>query len=190
MARKKAENTVKKTRVRKTTAERYAEIIAFIRQHMEEFGFPPSQAQIARHLNVNQSTADHHMMRMASLKIIEMHPGMQRGIRLLHEGAPVVSMSELEEESSGENNMRRIETVQQLFGVKPDLFVHIDTEKLAELDLRPGDRVAIAKDHEPQEGDLVWTKRDGRVEVRPHRETKPAGQGEAIGTTIGVIRRT
>jgi repressor LexA len=66
---------------------RQAEILALIRSHLAQTGFPPTRAEIARRLGFRSvNAAEEHLRALARKGAIELLPGTSRGIRLTGEG--------------------------------------------------------------------------------------------------------
>src|SRR5687767_7016536 len=62
---------------------RQVEILAFIKRCLEENGYPPTRAEIARELGFKSpNAAEEHLKAMARKGAIEMTPGASRGIRI------------------------------------------------------------------------------------------------------------
>lgn len=63
---------------------RQRQIMALIRNHIRDTGFPPTRAEIARELGFRSANAaEEHLRALARRGVIELHPGTSRGIRLL-----------------------------------------------------------------------------------------------------------
>jgi len=62
---------------------RQAEILAFIKQCLEDNGYPPTRAEIAQALGFKSpNAAEEHLKALARKGAIEMTPGASRGIRI------------------------------------------------------------------------------------------------------------
>ena len=75
--------------------ERQTQVLLFIQEFMEEEGFPPTRAEIAKGLGFRSvNAAEDHLKALVRKEAIEMLPGTSRGIRLLGDsaetGLPVV----------------------------------------------------------------------------------------------------
>lgn len=68
---------------RRETIHRDIEVAEIIRRSVNERGFPPSRREIARALGVKQqSPVDRALQRMVEQGVIEIAPGVARGIRI------------------------------------------------------------------------------------------------------------
>ena len=62
---------------------RQSEILDFIKQCLEDNGFPPTRAEIAQQLGFKSpNAAEEHLKALARKGAIEMTPGASRGIRI------------------------------------------------------------------------------------------------------------
>src|SRR5690606_42138944 len=77
---------------------RQAEILAIIKHSLEQYGYPPTRAEIAQKLGFKSpNAAEEHLKALARKGAIEMIPGASRGIRIpesdaseAEEGLPVI----------------------------------------------------------------------------------------------------
>ncbi len=72
---------------------RQAEIFQFIKDHIEETGFPPTRAEIATHFGFRSvNAAEDHLKALERKGVLQILPGTSRGLRLLIEkGLPVIN---------------------------------------------------------------------------------------------------
>ncbi|MGB1907548.1 MAG: LexA repressor, partial [Spongiibacter sp.] len=62
---------------------RQAEVLALIKSHIDETGYPPTRADIAKELGFRSpNAAEEHLKALARKGAIEIIPGASRGIRL------------------------------------------------------------------------------------------------------------
>ena len=71
---------------------RQQQVLDSVRQHINETGYPPTRADIARELGFKSANAaEEHLKALARKGAIEIIPGASRGIRLPHSaGIPIV----------------------------------------------------------------------------------------------------
>lgn len=68
---------------RRQTISRDIEVAAIIRRSVRERGFPPSRPEIAKALGLkSQAPVDRALRRMVEQGVIEVAPGVSRGIRI------------------------------------------------------------------------------------------------------------
>ena len=63
--------------------ERQSEVLAFIRQHLDRKGFPPSTREIAENFEINPTAATGHIAACEKKGHLRRAPGIARGITLL-----------------------------------------------------------------------------------------------------------
>ena len=75
-----------------TLTKRQEQVLALIRRHIAETGYPPTRADIAEELGFRSpNAAEEHLKALARKGAIEMIPGTSRGIRLPEPtGLPIV----------------------------------------------------------------------------------------------------
>ena len=71
---------------------RQTEVLELIKQHIDDTGYPPTRADIARKLGFKSANAaEEHLKALARKGAIEMIPGTSRGIKLPESrGLPIV----------------------------------------------------------------------------------------------------
>ena len=71
---------------------RQSEVLELIKQHIDDTGYPPTRADIARKLGFKSANAaEEHLKALARKGAIEMIPGTSRGIKLPESrGLPIV----------------------------------------------------------------------------------------------------
>ena len=187
-----------------TISDRQQKVLHCIRKHVVEHKRPPTRGEIARDISesspvgkgLSPTAVDYHLQQLALRGWIELTPGVQRGIRLLREGTPLLTLAGLERDDENDRRTPRIENIADLFGAIPDMFLRIEDDSMTgTTGLRTGDLVAVRRQEEAEEGDLVITRTERGYELRhfegetpgtvaPH----PAGP-ETIGVAIGCITK-
>lgn len=63
--------------------QRQQQVLDIVRQHIDQTGYPPTRADIARELGFKSANAaEEHLKALARKGAIEIIPGASRGIRL------------------------------------------------------------------------------------------------------------
>ena len=161
--------------------ERQAETLEAIRAHIEKWGMPPSRNELARTLGLKfHSSVNAHLKALARKGWVELIPSMDRGIRLLREGTPILALDDvptvaagnpmLAEESEAATRMNNIEAVWLRFDQTPDYLVVVQGDSMNKVGLKSGDVVAIRQHPDPREGDIVIARIGSDVTLkRYHR---------------------
>ncbi|MYD93360.1 MAG: repressor LexA [Chloroflexi bacterium] len=174
----------------KNLTERQLEVLDFIRGYVEEHGFPPARPEIAKALGVaHVSTVDWHLLALMKKGWIEMRHDTPRGLRLLREDLPIVSVGAI---AAGEpifdeapSVPRMPKAVARQFSPRPDYFLTVEGDSMNRLGLTDGSVIAVATDRVPKDGDVVVArlgeqvtlKRYKRVDDR-HVELRPESTNE------------
>ena len=166
--------------------ERQAETLAAIRAHIERWGMPPSRNELAKTLGLKfHSSVDAHLKALARKGWVELIPSMDRGIRLLREGTPVLALDDvatvaagnpmLAEEPGAATRMNNIESVWLRFEQTPDYLVVVQGDSMNRVGLKSGDMVAIRQDPDPREGDVVIARIGPDITLKRYHRTHAGG---------------
>lgn len=209
-----------KTMKGRKLTDRQQQVLDIIREHLRVRGVPPSRPELARALGVEgqQGAVDAHLNALAKKGWVKLLPRVERGIRLLREGAPVYEPDELPEVAAGDPiiaeerepaRLNDFDSFAGQFEARPDYFVRVRGESLDKAGFRTGDTVAVRKECEPKNGDLVVArigqditlKRFRRVSdecimlepesTNPEHETiridPTTGDFQIVGVVVGAI---
>ena len=168
-----------KMKGRKLTG-RQQQVLDIIREHLKVRGVPPSRPELARALGVEgqQGAVDSHLNALSKKGFVKLLPRVERGIRLLREGAPVYEPDELPEVAAGdpilaeEREPARLydfDSFVRLFESRPDYFVRVRGDSLDRAGFRTGDIVAVRKEQEPNNGDLVVARIGQEITLKRFR---------------------
>ena len=147
--------------------ERQRRVLEAIRTSIRERGVAPSHVEIARAVglaNRSVSAVEGHLKALARKGWIEIE-GVARGIRLLHEGMPILDAEHLPRVTAGARgpieecqNLQRLndlESVLAQFESRPDYFVRVESDSLDKAGFASGDILAVRKQPEANDGDIV-----------------------------------
>ena len=153
-----------------------------IRGHLKEWGIPPSRSDLGRALNLkNQSAVDSRLNGLTKKGWIELFPGVERGIRLLREGAPILDAYELPEVIAGTPilaeepevppRINDFESLSLQFEARPDWFVRVQDDSLDKVGFRSDDIVAVHRKAEARDGDIVVARIGSEIVMKRYRPT-------------------
>ena len=199
--------------------ERQNQVLNEIRKHMQEFGVPPSRAELARSVGLRFAAAvKHHLEALERKGWIEITPKMDRGIQLLREGTPVFDAEKLPAVAAGtpmladesKATLRVPDELAQWIHPRADFYLIVQGDSMDRVGYRSGDVVAVHRNPEPNEGDVVIARigteitlkrfhRAGeRIELEP-RSSNPEHQpividrntedAEIVGVVVGAMIR-
>ena len=163
--------------------DKQSSTLAAIRDHVKRFGVPPSRTELAKALGIrNQSGVDRLLAALHQKGWIQLLPSVERGIRLLREGAPILDPHELPAVAAGNPivaedcaepaRLHDFDSFAEHFESRPDWFVRVEGDSLDRLGYRSGDILAVRREPEPPDGALVVARIGVEVLVKLFRRTK------------------
>jgi repressor LexA len=187
-------------------------ILDFIRQALEESGFPPTRAEIARALEFRSpNAAEAHLRALEKKGAIEILRGAARGIRVVGEavsaGLPLVGRVAAGSPILSEEHVRkRCDIDPALFNPPADYLLEVSGLSMKDIGILDGDLLAVHSTREARDGQIVVARLNGEVTVkRLHRRGRtvqlvpensemqpiPVTSGDELeieGIGVGVIR--
>lgn len=165
--------------MKKLTA-RQQQILDLISRAIEETGFPPTRAEIAGKLGFRSvNAAEEHLQALARKGVIEMTPGIARGIRLpqtergntadfsqhylvplvgrVAAGFPILAQEHVESEF-------RLDPA--LFSEKPDFLLKVRGLSMRDVGILEGDMIAVKKTASAREGQIIVARIGDEVTVK------------------------
>lgn len=169
--------------MRELTA-RQQEILALIKHHIANTGFPPTRAEIAQQLGFRSpNAAEEHLKALARKGVIELTAGASRGIRLklmpndqrgdltsavqialsiplvgrVAAGSPILAQEHIEASFALDPN---------LFDQRPDYLLKVRGMSMRDAGILDGDLLAVRQATEARNGQIVVARVDGGVTVK------------------------
>jgi repressor LexA len=154
---------------------RQAEILAFIKNCLDDNGYPPTRAEIAQALGFKSpNAAEEHLKALARKGAIEMTPGASRGIRIpgfepsneegglpvigrVAAGAPILAQQHVEESC-------RINP--EFFHPRADYLLRVRGMSMKDIGIFDGDLLAVHTTREARNGQVVVARIDDEVTVK------------------------
>ena len=164
--------------------DRQSQVLDIIRRHVKRRGVPPSRTELASEMSLaHPSAVDGHLNALAKKGWVELIPTVERGIRLLREGAPLLDVDDLPAVSAGTPivaeeraeppRLNDFESFSNQFEARPDLFVRVSGDSLDKVGFRTGDIVAVRRQPEAVDGDVVVARIGEEVTLkRYHRASE------------------
>jgi repressor LexA len=167
---------------------RQQEILNLIRQHIAETGFPPTRAEIARHLGFRSpNAAEEHLKALARKGVIELTAGASRGIRLklmpsedpqdapsavqialslpligrVAAGSPILAQEHVE---------ARFALDPTLFVQRPDYLLKVRGMSMRDAGILDGDLLAVRRGSDVRNGQIVVARVGDEVTVKRWRQ--------------------
>ncbi|MEK1914131.1 MAG: transcriptional repressor LexA [Pseudomonas chlororaphis] len=158
-----------------TLSPRRSAILTFIRERIAEHGQPPSLAEISEAFGfASRSVARKHVVALTEAGFIEVNPNQARGIRLLNQPArpelldiPVLGRvaAGLPIGADAEVHSRLL-LDPALFSRTPDYLLRVQGDSMIEDGILDGDLVAVRRDSEVRNGQIVVARLDGEVTIK------------------------
>jgi repressor LexA len=162
---------------------RQAQVLGLIRSHIEETGYPPTRADIARKLGFKSANAaEEHLKALARKGAIEMIAGTSRGIRLPDsEGIPVVGRVAAGNPILAEENIEDYYDVPaSLFRPSADYFLRVKGMSMRDIGIMEDDLLAVHKTNQANNGEIVVARIDNEVTVKRFKRTRSRYQIELL----------
>ena len=162
--------------------ERQSEALNVIRRHIKRRGVPPSRSELASELGLtNPSAVDGHLNALAKKGWVELLPSVERGIRLLREGAPILNPEQLPAVTAGNpivaeysqepKRLNDFDSFSNQFESRPDYFVRVQGDSMDKVGFKTGDVVAVRRHPVPQDGDVVVARIGDEITLKRYRRT-------------------
>jgi repressor LexA len=145
------------------------EILDFIRQAIEETGFPPTRAEIAKAFRYSSpNAAEDHLRTLERKGAIELTPGASRGIRLAESfGLPLIGRVAAGSPILAEEHVeRRCQVDPALFRPRADYLLKVRGMSMKDIGILDGDLLAVHRTREARSGQIVVARLNGEVTVK------------------------
>ena len=174
---------------------RQAQVLEIIRRHLKTRSVPPSRSEIAAELGLKHASAvDNHLNSLMKKGWLIRFPSVERGVKLLREGAPLYEQpAELLDIPPGRRmdgkepkRVHDFDSVATLFQHPPDFFLRLQDDGMDLAGFRPGDVVAVVRGMEPKDGEVVVGKVGQSIALRRDSRWKDK-DFEIVGVVVGAI---
>lgn len=158
--------------------KRQAEVLALIRQHVEDTGYPPTRAEIAESLGFRSpNAAEDHIKALAKKGAIEIVPGASRGIRLPQsdepEGLPIVGQVAAGEPILGEQNIEDYCSLNpEFFAPSANYLLRVKGMSMKDIGILDGDLLAVHSTQDARNGQIVVARIEDEVTVKRFMRNK------------------
>jgi repressor LexA len=155
--------------------KRQQQVLDIVRQHIDETGYPPTRADIARELGFKSANAaEEHLKALARKGALEIIPGASRGIRLPHSaGIPIVGRVAAGNPVLAEENIEDYcDLSPSFFKPAADYFLQVQGDSMIEVGIFDGDLLAVHSTPVANNGDIVVARIDDEVTVKRLHKTR------------------
>ncbi len=153
---------------------RQEQILALIKRHIEDTGYPPTRADIAQELGFKSpNAAEEHLKALARKGAIEVIAGASRGIRIpdMQPGIPIVGQVAAGEPILAQEHIEDYcEVPAKLFHPRADFFLRVKGLSMINAGILENDLLAVHKTPDARNGQIIVARIDDEVTVkRLHR---------------------
>ncbi|MGR0279696.1 transcriptional repressor LexA [Marinomonas dokdonensis] len=157
--------------------KRQSDVLETIREFINETGFPPTRAEIARRLGFKSpNAAEEHLKALAKKGAIEMLSGASRGIRLIEQaaneetdelGLPVIGKVAAGYPVLAQENIdSHVNIPAAMFSPKADYFLSVTGTSMKNIGIMEGDLLAVHKTTAVRNGQIVVARIGDEVTVK------------------------
>lgn len=154
---------------------RQSEVLALIKSYIEETGFPPTRADIARELGFKSANAaEEHLKALARKGAIEMIAGASRGIRVPEDkGIPIVGQVAAGSPILAQEHIEDYcEMPSSFFHPHADYFLRVRGDSMIDIGIFEDDLLAVHKTSHAENGDIVVARIEDEVTVKRLKKTR------------------
>ena len=154
---------------------RQQQVLDLIRRHIDETGYPPTRADIARELGFRSANAaEEHLKALARKGAIEIIPGASRGIRLPEtQGIPVIGRVAAGNPVLAEEHIEDYcDLPPNFFKPTADYFLTVTGDSMIDIGIFDGDLLAVHSTPVAANGDVVVARIEDEVTVKRLRRGK------------------
>lgn len=152
---------------------RQQQVLDLVRRHIDQTGYPPTRADIARELGFKSANAaEEHLKALARKGAIEMIAGASRGIRLPESaGIPIIGRVAAGNPVLAEQNIEDYcDLPPTFFKPSADYFLVVQGDSMVDVGILDGDLLAVHNTQVANNGDIVVARIEDEVTVkRLHR---------------------
>jgi len=156
---------------------RQAQILAFIQDHTDAEGLPPTLQQIADAFGFRQACAAHkHVKRLEQAGHLQVRPNQARGIRLPSSRSPrrddrltlavlgrVAAGAPIGADAGAE---RELQIDRALFATVPDYLLRVQGDSMREEGIFDGDLIAVKRASDARDGQIVIARIDEEITIK------------------------
>jgi repressor LexA len=150
---------------------RQEQILGYIKDYLQETGFPPTRSEIAQEMGFKSpNAAEEHHRALARKGAIEMLPGTSRGIRLpINEqlGLPIVGQVAAGSPILAEESIADYcDIPPDMFSPQADYLLTVKGTSMIDVGIFEDDLLAVHKTDRANNGDIVVARIDDEVTVK------------------------
>ncbi|RUO81158.1 repressor LexA [Idiomarina tyrosinivorans] len=153
---------------------RQSEILALIKDNLAATGMPPTRAEIAQRLGFRSAnSAEEHLKALARKGVIEILPGMSRGIRLvgdeddIEEGLPLIGQVAAGEPILAQEHIEAHYRIDEnMFHPQANYLLRVNGMSMKNIGIIDGDLLAVHRTEQARNGQVVVARLEDEVTVK------------------------
>ena len=145
-----------------------------IKESMQNNGYPPTRAEIARLLGFKSvNAAESHIKALVKKGAIEKVPGSSRGIKLVEEASGIPLVGSV----AAGSPILAVENIEKTIPLNPltkavDFFLRVQGDSMVEAGILDNDLVGIKKTNNAENGEIVVARIDEDVTLKRFSKNK------------------
>ena len=145
-----------------------------IKESMQNNGYPPTRAEIARILDFKSvNAAESHIKALVKKGVIEKVPGSSRGIKLVEEASGIPLVGSV----AAGSPILAVENIEKTIPLNPltkavDFFLRVQGNSMVEAGILDNDLVGIKKTNNAENGEIVVARIDEDVTLKRFSKNK------------------
>ena len=154
---------------------RQQQVLDLVRRHIDQTGYPPTRADIARELGFKSANAaEEHLKALARKGAIEMIAGASRGIRLPESsGIPIVGRVAAGNPVLAQQHIEDYcDLAPSFFKPRADYLLRVQGDSMIEIGILDGDLLAVHSTPSADNGAIVVARIDDEVTVKRLHRTR------------------
>jgi repressor LexA len=156
---------------------RQQQVLDVIKSHIDDTGYPPTRAEIARELGFKSANAaEEHLKALARKGAIEMIAGASRGIRIPcseDKGIPIVGQVAAGNPILAQEHIEDYcEMPSNFFRPSADYFLRVRGDSMIDVGIFDEDLLAVHRTSHAENGEIVVARIDDEVTVKRLKKTR------------------
>ena len=149
-------------------------VFDIIKESMQNNGYPPTRAEIARILDFKSvNAAESHIKALVKKGVIEKVPGSSRGIKLVEEASGIPLVGSV----AAGSPILAVENIEKTIPLNPltkavDFFLRVQGDSMVEAGILDNDLVGIKKTNNAENGEIVVARIDEDVTLKRFSKNK------------------
>ena len=145
-----------------------------IKESMQNNGYPPTRAEIARILDFKSvNAAESHIKALVKKGVIEKVPGSSRGIKLVEEASGIPLVGSV----AAGSPILAVENIEKTIPLNPltkavDFFLRVQGDSMVEAGILDNDLVGIKKTNNAENGEIIVARIDEDVTLKRFSKNK------------------